>query len=113
MCLRGRANDSADILERVSRVEEEMNKDIARLGQQWQKESRKCKWTRGWMCNEFNTGCLPLFSIMSAWRNYNDDSRHSCIYSHNTATSWLAHSLSLTLTQSKVTIDVTHELFYP
>ena len=32
MCLRGRANDSADILERVPQVEEEMNKDIARWG---------------------------------------------------------------------------------
>ena len=112
MCLRGRANADADILERVPRVEEDMNKDIARWGQQYE-ENHKCKWTRGWMCNEFNTGCLPLFSIMAAWRNYNDDPRHSCIYSHNTATSWLAHSLSLTLTQSKVTIDVTHELFYP
>ena len=63
MCLRGRANDSADILERVPQVEEEMNKDIARWGQQWQKESRKCKWTGDWMCNEFNTGCLPMFQL--------------------------------------------------
>ena len=68
MCLRGRANVDADILERVPRVEEEMNKDIARWGQQYE-EIHKCKWTGGWMCNEINTGCLPLFSIMSAWRN--------------------------------------------
>ena len=62
MCLRGRGNADADILEMVPRVEEEMNKDIARWGQQYE-ENHKCKWTGERCAMNLTQAVYPCFQL--------------------------------------------------